>query len=160
MFRFCYRLLWGVILDPSLPGGWVYLFNNAITTHHPGKDGSKGAQSASLFEQSVHPSVSLMDGVKSRYKWEYQWAENKFLSSNKILLEIFYALQIWITIPQNTSRPTRSSIPASISSPTKGNKNFWEAWKKMQKIELENDLLINYIGLNDLLKNKQVSGCI
>jgi len=28
----------------------------------------------------------------------------------------------------------------------------------MQKIELENDLTINYIGLNDLVKNKKASG--
>lgn len=35
---------------------------------------------------------------------------------------------------------------------------FSEAILNMEKIELENDLVINYIGLNDLLKNKQVSG--
>jgi len=35
---------------------------------------------------------------------------------------------------------------------------FSEAMLNMEKIELENDLVINYIGLNDLVKNKQVSG--
>ena len=35
---------------------------------------------------------------------------------------------------------------------------FNEALLNMEKIELENDLIINYIGLNDLIKNKQVSG--
>lgn len=35
---------------------------------------------------------------------------------------------------------------------------FSEAILNMEKIELENDLVINYIGLNDLVKNKQVSG--
>ena len=35
---------------------------------------------------------------------------------------------------------------------------FSEAVLNMEKIELENDLVINYIGLNDLIKNKQVSG--
>jgi len=35
---------------------------------------------------------------------------------------------------------------------------FNEALLNMEKIELDNDLIINYIGLNDLIKNKQVSG--
>lgn len=35
---------------------------------------------------------------------------------------------------------------------------FEEALLGMQKIELDNDLTINYIGLNDLVKNKQASG--
>ena len=35
---------------------------------------------------------------------------------------------------------------------------FKEALLDMQKIELENDLTINYIGLDDLVKNKQASG--
>jgi len=34
---------------------------------------------------------------------------------------------------------------------------FKEALRDMQKIELDNDLTINYIGLNDLIKNKQAS---
>lgn len=34
---------------------------------------------------------------------------------------------------------------------------FKEALPDMQKIELDNDLTINYIGLNDLVKNKQAS---
>lgn len=34
---------------------------------------------------------------------------------------------------------------------------FKEALRDMQKIELDNDLTINYIGLNDLVKNKQAS---
>ncbi|WP_348619713.1 hypothetical protein [Pedobacter lusitanus] len=35
---------------------------------------------------------------------------------------------------------------------------FSEAILNMEKIKLEDDLVINYIGLNDLVKNKQVSG--
>ena len=35
---------------------------------------------------------------------------------------------------------------------------FKEAILNMQKIESENDLTINYIGLDDLIKNKQASG--
>ncbi len=35
---------------------------------------------------------------------------------------------------------------------------FSEALLNMQRIELENDLIINYIGLNDFVKNKEVSG--
>jgi len=35
---------------------------------------------------------------------------------------------------------------------------FNEAIPNMQKIELDNDLAINYIGLDELIKNKQVSG--
>ena len=35
---------------------------------------------------------------------------------------------------------------------------FNEAFLDMQKIELENNFTINYIGLNDLVKNKQASG--
>jgi len=35
---------------------------------------------------------------------------------------------------------------------------FSEALLNMEKIELENELYINYIGLDDLVKNKQVSG--
>ncbi|MES2828086.1 MAG: nucleotidyltransferase [Bacteroidota bacterium] len=35
---------------------------------------------------------------------------------------------------------------------------FNDALLNMQKIELENDLTINYIGLSELIKNKQVSG--
>ncbi|WP_052496465.1 hypothetical protein [Pedobacter lusitanus] len=35
---------------------------------------------------------------------------------------------------------------------------FSEAILNMEKIELENDLVINYICHNDLVKNKQVSG--
>ena len=35
---------------------------------------------------------------------------------------------------------------------------FNEAILNMQKIELENDLIINYIGLDDLIRNKQASG--
>lgn len=35
--------------------------------------------------------------------------------------------------------------------------SFQEAIPNMQKIELDNDLAINYIGLNDLIKNKQAS---
>ncbi len=34
---------------------------------------------------------------------------------------------------------------------------FKEAIPNVQKIELDNDLAINYIGLNDLVKNKQAS---
>jgi hypothetical protein len=36
--------------------------------------------------------------------------------------------------------------------------DFKEAILNMQKIELENNLTVNYIGLNDLVKNKQASG--
>lgn len=36
--------------------------------------------------------------------------------------------------------------------------NFNEALASMEKIEVENNLVINYIGLNDLVKNKQASG--
>jgi len=36
--------------------------------------------------------------------------------------------------------------------------DFKEAVLNMQKIELENGLTINYIGLNDLVKNKKASG--
>jgi hypothetical protein len=36
--------------------------------------------------------------------------------------------------------------------------SFSEAVLNMEKIELENDLVINYIGLDDLMKNKLVSG--
>jgi hypothetical protein len=35
---------------------------------------------------------------------------------------------------------------------------FSEAKLNMQRIELENNLVINYIGLSDLVKNKQASG--
>lgn len=35
---------------------------------------------------------------------------------------------------------------------------FSEALLNMEKIELENDLVINYIGLADFVKNKKVSG--
>ncbi|WP_449437161.1 hypothetical protein [Pedobacter steynii] len=35
---------------------------------------------------------------------------------------------------------------------------FNEAFLDVQKIELENNLIINYIGLNDLVKNKRASG--
>ena len=35
---------------------------------------------------------------------------------------------------------------------------FKEAILNMQKIELEDNLTINYIGLDDLIKNKQASG--
>jgi len=36
--------------------------------------------------------------------------------------------------------------------------SFKEAANGMQKIQLENDLAINFIGLDDFLKNKQASG--
>ncbi|HKG08120.1 MAG TPA: nucleotidyltransferase [Pedobacter sp.] len=35
---------------------------------------------------------------------------------------------------------------------------FEEAFRELQRIELEDGLSINYIGLNDLIKNKQASG--
>lgn len=35
---------------------------------------------------------------------------------------------------------------------------FEEALLNMQKVELENDFIINYIGLNELIKNKKASG--
>ncbi len=38
--------------------------------------------------------------------------------------------------------------------------NFNEAITDMQKMQIENDLSINYIGLNDFIKNKQASGRI
>ncbi|GAB1462270.1 hypothetical protein [Pedobacter sp.] len=37
---------------------------------------------------------------------------------------------------------------------------FNEAFLDVQKIELEKDLVINYIGLDDFIKNKQASGRI
>lgn len=36
--------------------------------------------------------------------------------------------------------------------------NFNEAITDMQKMQIDNDLSINYIGLNDFIKNKQASG--
>jgi len=35
---------------------------------------------------------------------------------------------------------------------------FRQALKSMQKIQVENNLTLNYIGLNDFIKNKQASG--
>lgn len=36
--------------------------------------------------------------------------------------------------------------------------NFNDAITDMQKMQIDNDLSINYIGLNDFIKNKQASG--
>jgi len=36
--------------------------------------------------------------------------------------------------------------------------DFKDTYLNMQKIQLENDLVVNYIGLKDFIKNKQASG--